>query len=98
MAFETRYESHYGDRVVRCFADRPRGVDSLLRAAAARKPDGEALVDGGKRFTYAALDRIANAVAACLIARGLVPGDRLALLVSNRAEFVFVLFGAIRAG
>lgn len=98
MAFDMRYEAHYGDRVVRCFSDRPAGVDRLLRAAAAAKPGGEALVDGALRFTYAELDRIAGEVAAGLIARGLAPGDRVALLVSNRAEFVFALFGAIRAG
>jgi len=98
MAFETRYEAHYGDRVVLCFAERPRSVDQILREAVARKPDGEALVDGSRRFTYAALDRAVDAVAAGLAARGVAPGDRVALLLGNRAEFVFALFGALRAG
>jgi acyl-CoA synthetase (AMP-forming)/AMP-acid ligase II len=93
-----RYEAHYGDRVVRCFADRPKGVDQILREAVAAKPDGEALVDNGRRFTYAEMDRIVDSVAAGLIARGIAPGDRIALLLGNRAEFAFALFGAMRAG
>jgi acyl-CoA synthetase (AMP-forming)/AMP-acid ligase II len=94
----TRMETHYGNRVVRCFADRPGGIDQILRAAAARDPAAAALVDGDRRFTYGEFDAIANAVAAGLTDRGLVPGDRLALLLGNRAEFAFAFFGAIRAG
>ncbi len=93
-----RVEAHYGDRVARCFADRPRGVDQILREAVARNPAGEALVDGARRFTYAEFDRAVDYVAAGLAARGLQQGDRVALLLGNRAEFAFALFGAIRAG
>jgi long-chain acyl-CoA synthetase len=93
-----RYEAHYGDRVVRCFAERSKGVDQILREAVAARPGGEALVDNGRRFTYAQMDRIVDSVAAGLIARGVVPGDRIALLLGNRAEFAFAMFGAMRAG
>src|SRR3984957_14407725 len=93
-----RYAAHYGDRVVRCFANRPKGVDRILRDTVALKPDAEALVDNGRRFTYAEMDRIVDSVAAGLIARGVEPGDRIALLLGNRAEFAFALFGAMRAG
>ena len=93
-----RREAHYGDRLVACFVERPRTIDLILREAAAKNPGGEALVDGKDRFSYADVDRIAHEVAGGLIARGVVPGDRVALLISNRAEFVFALFGALRAG
>ena len=83
-----RREAHYDDRLVPCFVERPRTIDLILREAAAKSPGGEALVDGKDRFSYADLDRIASEVAAGLIARGIVPGDRVALLISNRAEFV----------
>jgi len=93
-----RYEAHYGDRVVRCFTNRPKGVDQILRDTVALRPDAEALIDNGRRFTYAEFDRMVDAVAAGLIARGVQPGDRVALLLGNRAEFAFALFGAMRAG
>jgi acyl-CoA synthetase (AMP-forming)/AMP-acid ligase II len=95
---EMRWEAHYGDRVVRCFTDRPKGVDAILRTAVAAKPDREALIDGDRRYTYAQFDKAVDAVAAGLIARGVVPGDRVALLLGNRVEFAFALFGAMRAG
>jgi O-succinylbenzoic acid--CoA ligase len=95
---EMRWEAHYGDRVARCFAKRPAGVDRILREAVARVPEAEALVDGERRFTYAQLDRAVDNVAANLAARGLRAGDRVALLLGNRAEFAFALFGVIRAG
>ncbi len=46
-----RYERHYGDRVVRCFAERPRNAYDLLAEAAARHPDGEAIVTGPERLS-----------------------------------------------
>ena len=39
-----RRERHYGDRIVRCFAKRPRSAYQLLADAAARRPEGEALI------------------------------------------------------
>ncbi|NIR32620.1 MAG: acyl--CoA ligase [Gammaproteobacteria bacterium] len=48
--------------------------------------------------TFRELDERCNAVARALVARGLGPGDRLALLALNRIEYVEVLLGALRAG
>ena len=39
-----RHEAHFGDRVVRCFAARPAGVDQMLRGAVARHGPRDALV------------------------------------------------------
>ena len=41
-----RHERHFGDRLVRCFAERPPHLPALLAAAVARNPVGEALVAG----------------------------------------------------
>ena len=93
-----RYETHYGDRVVLCFADRPAGVDQILREAVAVRPDSDAIIDGDRRFTFRAFDQAVDEIAAGLTACGVEPGDRVALLLSNCAEFAFVFFGAMRAG
>jgi long-chain acyl-CoA synthetase len=50
-----RRERHFGDRVVKCFADRPSNAYAALVGAAARNPRGEAVVDGEVRMTYRAL-------------------------------------------
>jgi long-chain acyl-CoA synthetase len=39
-----RDEAHFGDRVVRCFADRPRSFYEVFSEAVRRNPNGEALV------------------------------------------------------
>ncbi len=49
-------------------------------------------------MTWADVDRAASACAAALRARGLQPGDRVALFLGNRPEFVIGYFGALRAG
>jgi long-chain acyl-CoA synthetase len=93
-----RHEAHFGDRVVRCFADRPRSFFALLADALKRNPDGEALVCGSERLTWKALAERVARVAAGLASRGIRQGDRVALLLGNRIEFVLTLFAAARLG
>jgi long-chain acyl-CoA synthetase len=68
---------------------------------AARQPDAPAVVTtggpGGDR-TFAALNADANRLARVLRARGLGPGDGVAAMVSNRAEYAVTYAAALRAG
>ena len=92
-----RWERHY-DRVVRCFAERPRNAYDLLAEAAARNPDGEALVCGTERLSYRAFESTVARCAASLAAAGIVAGDRVALLLHNGIAFPLVMFAALRLG
>ncbi len=74
--FTLRHETHYGNRVVRCFAERPAHIDAMFRDVAARNPDRPALVLGEERIGYRALDAIVEAVAGNLTQRGFRKGDR----------------------
>jgi acyl-CoA synthetase (AMP-forming)/AMP-acid ligase II len=94
----TRLEAHYGDRVVRCFAERPRSLDALLREAVARNAQGDAYVAGEERLSWAAFDARVERVAASLAERGVERGDRVALLLGNRLEFIVASFAAWRLG
>ena len=87
-------ERHFGDRVVRCFTPRPGSLFEIFEQAVKRNGDGEALVAGAQRYTWRTL---AESVAG-LSLRGLGRGDRIALLLGNRAEFVLALFAAARLG
>lgn len=97
-SIEIRHESHFGDRVVRCFAQRAPDLWRLFERAAVAAPASQALVAEGRSWTYAQLEREAARVAAGLAGVGVKPGDRVAMLVGNRAEFVLALLGILRLG
>ncbi len=44
-----RQEAVYGDRLVRCFAERPASLHALLDRAVAQHPDCDAVVCGATR-------------------------------------------------
>jgi O-succinylbenzoic acid--CoA ligase len=94
----TRHEAHFGDRIVQCFSERPRSVHAMLERAVAQRPEAQALVFYDQRWTYRELDADVSRLAAGLAARGIAAGDRVALLMSNRPEFVVALFATQRLG
>ncbi|MDX1546251.1 MAG: o-succinylbenzoate--CoA ligase [Rhodothermales bacterium] len=65
---------------------------------ARQQPAAAALVLPGAVWTYAGLDRRAEASAARLRAHGLVPGGRLALYAENSAELIALLLAVWRVG
>jgi acyl-CoA synthetase (AMP-forming)/AMP-acid ligase II len=93
-----RVESHFGDRVVPCFQDRPQSLYALLHEAAKTNPSGEALVCGSERLTYAELLKQSSQLATGLARRGIKAGDRVAMLLGNRNEFVIMLFALAHLG
>ncbi len=94
----TRIEAPSADRIVRAFAQRPLSVHAMLARAVRECGAHESLVCEGQRWTYAELDAQATRIAGGLAARGVGPGDRIALFIGNRPEFVFVLFAVQRLG
>ncbi|QBI56567.1 long-chain-fatty-acid--CoA ligase [Streptomonospora litoralis] len=70
----------------------------VLEDSAEKTPDRTALVYGDIRMTYAMVDGLANQVAGLLAARGIRPGDKVALACPNLPYFPFVYFGALKAG
>jgi long-chain acyl-CoA synthetase len=65
---------------------------------ALRTPDRIAIASHAGNRTFAELDGNANRLARALQARGLVPGDAVALLAGNRPEFVETWLACQRAG
>lgn len=66
-------------------------------AADPARSDAEVVVED-ERVTVASLDRTASSVAAGLLAAGLRPGDRVAVLATARVEALHAWFGIARAG
>jgi long-chain acyl-CoA synthetase len=69
-----------------------------LESAAHLFPDHPGVLVGDDRWTFAELDRAANAAAHHLAACGVGPGDRVAVMTTNRPEFVAVVAGASKLG
>ncbi len=75
-----------------------QSLPNWLSHRAAVLPNQLALLADGARWTFADLDRWASAMAHGLLAHGAVLGDRVALLLRNRPEFVALAHAAPRAG
>jgi long-chain acyl-CoA synthetase len=73
-------------------------LGTILLASAADHAARPALRLGPRVLTYAELDRAARGVAAGLAARGVRPGDAVALMVPNVPEFTIAYFGVLYAG
>jgi len=71
---------------------------AILAEPARRHPDRTALVEGDLRITFAQLWREARAQGAALTELGVRPGDRVALLAPNTAEFPKAYYAILAAG
>nr|WP_300047150.1 AMP-binding protein [uncultured Nocardioides sp.] len=74
------------------------GLGQLLPRLAARWSDRIALVTDERTLTFGELDRLAARAAHGLRARGVRPGDRVALMSQNRWEWIVSYHGALRSG
>jgi acyl-coenzyme A synthetase/AMP-(fatty) acid ligase len=83
--FTTRKEFH-GDRVISCYAQRPRNVNAMMAVVFSSSPDKLALVDGESRMCYRELEQAVSALASGLSARGVRRGDRVAVMLPNQSE------------
>jgi long-chain acyl-CoA synthetase len=92
-----RKELHHG-RVVDCYADRPQDIYAMFLDAVRRAPDSIALVEGDVRWSYAKLAARVDACAVRLTVLGLAAGDRMGILLSNRADYMTLLMAAARLG
>ncbi len=81
-------------------ATRPhsRTLGDLIDELAAATPRAPALVSGAERLDFAALKTRTDDVARALLGLGIGRGDRVALLCSNRSEWVVVSVAAARLG
>ncbi|MFC3455051.1 (2,3-dihydroxybenzoyl)adenylate synthase [Amycolatopsis speibonae] len=69
-----------------------------LSGWAVRHADRVALVDGDRRWTYAALDTAVRRLSSGLAGLGLRRGDKVIVQLPNRAEFVLLWFALTRLG
>ncbi|MFI9201179.1 amino acid adenylation domain-containing protein [Streptomyces sp. NPDC053048] len=77
-----------------------RTLHGLFEERAARTPDRVAVVTDatGRSMTFAELDERANRVARLLRERGVVPGDRIAVLMERGPALPVAILGVLKSG
>src|SRR3954467_7178767 len=73
-------------------------IPAMVRDAAARRPDAEAVVTGTRRVTAAELANAAAAGARALLASGVERGDRVAVWAPNSTEWIVAALAVTTAG
>ena len=71
--------------------------DALARAAS-RFGDREAVCAGDESWSFRGIDARSTSFARHLVDQGVRPGDRVALMASNRPEFAVAVYGISKAG
>jgi len=77
---------------------RRQTLADLLRRSARRFPTRMALEFGDVRWSYAELDAVVDRLALSLQTRGIVPGERVAVLSRNSHAFIAMRFALARTG
>ncbi len=73
-------------------------LSMLPETHARNRPEREFVVFGNMRLTYGQVNALACQVANALVARGIRPGDRVALSCPNLPYFPIVYYGILKAG
>ncbi len=68
----------------------------LFEQAASKVPNRSAIIDDDRAITYAELEARANRLAHALLARGVQPHDHVAILSTNRIEWVEAMFAVYK--
>ena len=73
-------------------------IPAMVRDVARRRGDAEAVVDGTRRVTFAALQGMVADAARSLMAYGIERGDRVAVWAPNSLEWIVAALGVTTAG
>jgi len=73
-------------------------IDTIPARLAAECPSAEAAVHLDERLRYDELEARAAQIAGLLMDCGVVPGDRVAVLLDNGLDYLSAFFGILRAG
>lgn len=73
-------------------------VHNFLETSAQLRPDKIAFVQDHARASYGQINAMANRLAAFLLERGIVAGDRIVLLLENSIEYIVGYYGILKTG
>ncbi|MCW1432302.1 long-chain-fatty-acid--CoA ligase [Novosphingobium sp. JCM 18896] len=77
---------------------RPQTIEAIVRVHAAERPAAAMTTFDGETTTYGMMQTRSNRIAGALLAAGITPGDRIALIAKNCTEYFALLLGARKVG
>ncbi len=92
------WPADFADRYRRQGLWRGDTIGAMLRSWAERYAQRIAVVDGGRRVTYAEMDAQTDRLAAALLGLGIGKGDRVLLHLPNVYEFLVLFLALMRIG
>lgn len=78
--------------------DKYPNLNAFLTEAMQKYASSTAFYSMGKSLTYGQIDKMSTQMACYLQARGLKPGDRIAVMMPNLLQYPIALFACLRAG
>src|SRR4051794_16132517 len=78
--------------------DRSRTLPRVIDEIAAKQPDAPALIGDAEAFSFAEVAACQNRYARWGLAQKIAPGDRIGLMMPNRAEYLAAWLGLTRIG
>ncbi|MFN5446388.1 MAG: AMP-binding protein, partial [bacterium] len=87
-----RSEIHFSGREILCFEKRPPSFYWMFERAVKERPQHECISFNDQYLSYADVSAQVDKLAHGFAARGLQKGDRVVMFISNRPEFITVLF------
>src|SRR5205085_5430478 len=75
-----------------------RLLHEALALASDRYPDRDFMLAGGEHWSFERLDELSNAFARHLAGRGVKPGQRVAVMTTNRPEFLVAVYAISKLG
>jgi acyl-CoA synthetase (AMP-forming)/AMP-acid ligase II len=73
-------------------------IGALIRKAALQFKDAECLAESGRRVSFLQFDELTDRLGHALLAQGMVPGDRVAVLLPNGIDCLVAYYALAKAG
>src|SRR5882762_8116395 len=87
-----------GARICRRRRTEVQQIGDLIRRSARQYGATDCLIEGERRVSFAEFDALTDRLGNALLARGLAPGDRVAVLMPNGIDGVVVYYALAKAG
>ena len=98
MAFERIWHQSYAPGVPPEIEPEKISMDEVLKRTAGKFPAQTAFIYMGRKFTYQEMEKLVNRFTRAMLALGLKPGDKVAMLLPNLPQLIIACQATYRAG